>query len=189
MVPSPAESSPSFRWHGHLAHGPALSAVCRLHGLDAPCHLSSSARQPQRRVADVRLDIFECLRVAFVAIAGRLDQKTRTTHVSVPVVIHQMMKTGFGNSAAQPVSVRVARAFKGNEEIERAARYFALARGNNGGVIFTVRNADRSFMRMSRKKLNQTRRLGRVAQKLMLLCNRDSLIVAIGPRMIVGPGD
>ena len=49
-------------------------------------------REPDSQVAHISFDIRERLRVTFVTVARRLKNKTRTAHVRVPVVIHEVMK-------------------------------------------------------------------------------------------------
>ena len=51
-----------------------------------------TTRQPHGRVAHVRLDIVECVRVSLVTVARRLFNKARTAQIGVPVVIHEMVK-------------------------------------------------------------------------------------------------
>jgi hypothetical protein len=53
---------------------------------------SLTASQPLSCIANVRLDVFQRLRVSLVTIAGRLDQKTWTAHFGVPVVVYKVMK-------------------------------------------------------------------------------------------------
>lgn len=69
--------------------------------------LSLATCQPARGVTDVSLDVSQRLRVPFVTIARRLEQKTWATHLGVPVVVREMMKTGLRDAAPERVTVIV----------------------------------------------------------------------------------
>src|SRR2546425_10124990 len=84
----------------------------------------------------------------------------------------------------------VFRSLESDDQVECATSLPAFANGDDAYARFTVGNADRAFMGMSRKMSNHPGRCTRIVQQLMhRLYGRDDLIIAVAAGMIVWPRD
>src|SRR6185369_9525859 len=144
-------------------------------------------RQPTCGVADVSLYIGQPRRIAFDLMARWFIQKAWTTFRRVPIVIDEVMKTRFCYCSTQVVPMSIACTLKRNDKIEITPTYLTLPRCDDACVIFTIRYTDAAFMRMRREILNHTRRS--LEQFMHGIDCFDPLVVAIRPRMIIGPVD
>src|SRR5260370_1240785 len=100
-----------------------------------------------------------------------------------------MVKARLCNAASQRVAMRIARAFKSDDEIKRTTRHLTVAGSNNACLLLAFRYADRAFVWMGRKKLDEACGRCGIAHDFVWDLHGDGLVVTIGARMIVGPGD
>src|SRR5207253_10476469 len=95
-----------------------------------------------------------------------------------------------GYPATVHVALLVFRSLESDDEVECAPGLLAFADGDDARVLFIVGNADRAFMRMSRKISDHPPRRARIVQQLMhRLYGRDDLIIAVAAGMIIRPRD
>src|SRR5437879_10374584 len=100
------------------------------------------------------------------------------------------MKARLGYPPTDRVALLVFRSLESDDEVEGAPGLLAFADGDDARVLFTVGNADRAFMGMSRKIFNHPGRRTRIVQQLMhRLSGRDDLIIAVAAGMIIRPRD
>src|SRR5439155_14113416 len=110
--------------------------------------------------------------------------------IRVPVVVHEVMKARLGYPSTERVALLVFRSLESDDQVEGAPDLLALANGDDARVLFAVGNADRAFMRMSRKISNHPGRHTRIVQQLMYrLYRSDDLIIAVAAGMIIRPRD
>src|ERR1043166_8396601 len=95
---------------------------------------SAGRREPLGEVTHVALHIFKFFRLVFNLVARRLNQKTWAGFRRVPVVIHEMMKAGVSDGAAQSVTVIIRRTFEGDNQIEWTIRHFTQSTGDDAGM-------------------------------------------------------
>src|SRR5438445_39624 len=132
----------------------------------------------------------ESVRIARYAVARMLADKTRRALIRIPVVVHEVMKARLGYSSTERVALLFFRSLESDDQVECATGLPAFANGNDARVLFTVGNADRAFMGMSRKISNHPGRRTRIVQQFMhRLYGRDDLIIAVAAGMIIRPRD
>ena len=118
--------------------------------------------QPKSEVADVPLDVFKLVWLAFYSATWQLNHEGRAAATDVPVIVHEVMKTGFSDGPAQIVPVFIATSLKSHDEVERAMGCLAYAGRNHSGVPFRLGRSDVAFMGVRREKLDQARRRYRI---------------------------
>src|SRR6266550_521648 len=121
------------------------------------CCLCRSRRQPSREVLRVGLYIVQLFRFALDLIARRFSEKTGATHRSVPVIIHKVVKAGFGDGPSQRVAMLITRALKRDDQIKGPMSHLTYTSRNHPRVFFSNGNADGAFVWMGRKILNHAR--------------------------------
>ena len=88
------------------------------------------------------------------------------------------------------VAVRVPLALEGDDQVERAPRHSAHARGDHVCRTQPLRDAHTALVRVRGEVLDAARGVRGVAQKFVQrLSVRDALVVAVAARMVVGPRD
>src|SRR5437870_2936553 len=156
-----------------------------------PVHIFALSRsKPDSQVANVCLYVVERVQLARDAVARRLADKTRRALLRIPVVVHEVMKARLGYPSTERVALLVFRSIESDDQVECASGLLAFADGDDARVLFTVGNADRAFMWMSRKISHNPGRRTRIVQQLMhRLYGRDDLIIPVAAGMIVWPRD
>ena len=116
-------------------------------------------------------------------VARRLEEKSRTTFGGVPVVIYKVMKARLRYCTAQTIAVTIVATLECNHEVEVATGRLTHPSRNHARAIFIVRHTDAAFMRMRWEIINTAHQL------VNRLDCRDSLVVAVCARVVVGPTD
>jgi hypothetical protein len=76
--------------------------------------------KPECQISDVPLDVSQLLRIALDAVSGHFFDKIRATAIGIPVVVHKMMKTGFGDRPSDVVPMFILGSVESHREIKRA---------------------------------------------------------------------
>lgn|SRR5215813_8941289 len=112
--------------------------------------------EPAGQIGNIDLHIIEFLSFPADFIPRTFPEKTWTAHGSVPVVIDEMVKAGFGDCPAQRVAMEVDRSLKRDNQIKLAIRHSAASNSDHVGIMFTLRDTDSTFMWMRRKLLDES---------------------------------
>jgi hypothetical protein len=155
------------------------------------CFWSGLSRsKPNSEVSDVPPDVSKLVWLRFYATARRLNHETGAATIDIPVVVDEVMKTGFSHCPAQTVPEFIATSLKRHNQVKRTAGYLTLADRNYPSLSFRLGRSHCAFVGVSREKLDQARRRRRIAHQLVNGFDwSDSLIVAIAARMVIRPGD
>src|SRR5438270_905108 len=147
-------------------------------------------REPEREIADVRLDVFERARLAPVSVAGRLGDEARRAPAGVEVVVNEVVEARLGDAAPECVALPDARALEGDGEVEGAARRLAHAGRDDARPRLARRDADRALVRVRGEKSDHAAGRFPAAEEFVHRPGGlDLLEVAVAARMIVRPGD
>ena len=114
--------------------------------------------KPESQISDIPLHMFQFFWLALYSVAGRLLNKTRTTAIGIPVVVHEMMKTGFRNSSPKLVPIGVRRLIERDQKIEWPPGDLAEPGCNDASTVLISRSPDRAFVWMGGKVLDHTGR-------------------------------
>src|SRR5437879_12381576 len=98
------------------------------------------------------------------------------------------MKARLGYPPTDRVALLVFRSLESDDQVEGAPGLPAFANGDDARVLFTVGNADRAFMGMSRKISHHPGRRARIVQQIMYrLYGPDDLIFGVPAVVIFRP--
>src|SRR5262245_24663946 len=92
---------------------------------------ASGPGQPRGCVANVSLDVGKRTGTQLHCVARCFGNEGRTSCIRVPVIISEVMKTGMGERAAQPVTRPVLAFFECHDQVKNPIRHRALAHSDD----------------------------------------------------------
>jgi len=143
------------------------------------------AAEPERKVSNIVAGILQGWRKLRELVTRAIRDKARRACVDVPVVIHEMVKSGFGDRGAAG-----GRRLECNDQVELPACHTAVSFRDDTRSGIVRRSSHRTLVRMGRKVTNHASRRGGIRQQhVRRTCNLYFLVVTVGARMEVRPLD